>query len=275
MSKTKLKVGISPCPNDTFIFGGLIHKEVQTELDYEFTYLDVQTLNEKVLTEEFDVLKISYGHLKNALELYSLLYSGGAMGFGCGPLLLGSEQSTLDANSSVVIPGQNTTAHYLYQFWAENNQISNGKDFALFDEVYRTLVDKSISFGVAIHECRFTYEQDRLHLVEDLGEFWEKETSNPIPLGGIICKNSLGKEVAKQVDSDIRQSIGFAEKNKSDLMKFMKDMAQIKDENVVLSHVQTYVNDFSRDLGSQGLDALETLMKYQNVYFEEHNILAY
>ena len=271
----KLKVGISPCPNDTFIFGGLIHQKIQTELEYEFTYLDVQTLNEKVRTEEFDVLKISYGHLKNALTSYSLLYSGGAMGFGCGPLLLGAEQSTLDADRVVVIPGQNTTAHYLYQFWAEQNQVHNAKDFALFDEVYRMLVDKKISYGVAIHECRFTYEQDKLHLVEDLGEFWERETSNPIPLGGIICKNALGQDIARQVDTDIRQSIAFAEENKSDLMKFMKTMAQIKEDNVVLSHVQTYVNGFSKDLGSQGLGALETLMKYQNVYFEEHNILAY
>ncbi len=258
----KLKIGISPCPNDTFIFHALLNQLVNTDpFEFDVTFSDVQSLNEGAQTGRFDIVKISYGNLWNVQNKYGLLYSGGAMGFGCGPLLLSARSNKLDQNIPIGVPGKNTTANALLKFWATCEGVTFKEEYAFFDELYRDLLNGTRVQSLVIHENRFTYVNDRLHLICDLGAFWEKKTQTPIPLGGIIIRRNLGKDVARNIDELIRQSVEFAWKHPEKSKSFIEEHAQESDESVIKSHIDLYVNNFSVHMGNKGKSAIRRLQQ--------------
>ncbi len=258
----KLKIGISPCPNDTFIFHALLKQLIDVgSFDFEVTFADVQSLNEGAQAGDFDIAKISYGNIWNVQDAYGLLYSGGAMGYGCGPLLLSTKSNRLDPDIPVGVPGENTTANALLRFWAAGERITYKAEYAVFDELYQDLLNGGRTQSLVIHENRFTYEQDGLHLICDLGEYWEKKTEAPIPLGGIVIRRDLGKDVASKVDGLIRKSVEFAWDNPERSDFFIKEHAQETEESVVKSHIGLYVNDFSAHMGDKGKIAIERLQQ--------------
>jgi len=258
----KLKIGISPCPNDTFIFHALLNQLVGTKpFKFDVTFSDVQSLNEGAQTGDFDIVKISYGNLWNVQNKYGLLYSGGAMGYGCGPLLLSARSNKLDQNIPIGVPGKNTTANALLKFWATGEGVTFKEEYAFFDELYRDLLNGNRVQSLVIHENRFTYASDGLYLICDLGEYWEKKTEVPIPLGGIIIRRNLGEDVAKNIDELIRQSVEFAWKHPEKSNSFIQKHAQKTDKSVVKSHIGLYVNDFSTHMGNKGITAIKRLQE--------------
>jgi 1,4-dihydroxy-6-naphthoate synthase len=258
----KLKIGISPCPNDTFIFHALLKNLIDADsFEFEVTFADVQSLNEGAKAGDFDIVKISYGNLWNIQDRYGLLYSGGAMGYGCGPLLLSTKSNSLDQDIPVGVPGENTTANALLRFWATGEGVTYKAEYASFDELYRNLFNGDRIQSLVIHENRFTYEQDGLYLICDLGEYWERKTEAPIPLGGIVIRRDLGVDVASQVDGLIRRSVEFAWNNPEKSKSFIKEHAQETEESVVKSHISLYVNDFSAHMGDKGKTAIERLQQ--------------
>ncbi|MBT3878522.1 MAG: 1,4-dihydroxy-6-naphthoate synthase [Candidatus Scalindua sp.] len=258
----KLKIGISPCPNDTFIFHALLKHLIDAGIfEFEVTFADVQSLNEGAQAGNFDIVKISYGNLWNVQNRYGLLYSGGAMGYGCGPLLLSTKSNSLDPGIPVGVPGKNTTANALLKFWAAGEGITYKAEYAFFNELYHDLFNGDRIQGLVIHENRFTYEQDGLYLICDLGEYWEKKTEAPIPLGGIVARRDIGKDVARKVDELIRRSVEFAWNNPKESESFIKEHAQETEESVVKSHIGLYVNDFSAHMGEKGKVAIEQLQQ--------------
>lgn len=258
----KLKIGISPCPNDTFIFHALLNHLIDVDsFDFEATFADVQSLNEGAQADDFDIVKISYGNLWNVQDRYGLLYSGGAMGYGCGPLLLSAKSNSLDPDIPVGVPGENTTANALLKFWAGGEGVTYKAEYAFFDELYRDLLNENKIQSVVIHENRFTYKQDGLYLICDLGEYWERKAEAPIPLGGIVIRRDLGEDTAKKVDGLIRRSVEFAWNNPEKSEFFIKEHAQETEESVVKSHISLYVNDFSAHMGEKGKIAIERLQE--------------
>jgi 1,4-dihydroxy-6-naphthoate synthase len=258
----KLKIGISPCPNDTFIFHALLNQLVDTnQFEFDVTFADVQSLNEGAQNGDFDIVKISYGNLWNVQNEYGLLYSGGAMGFGCGPLLLSTTSNNLDQNIPIGIPGKNTTANALLRFWAAGEGVTFKAEYALFDELYHDLLNGNRVQSLVIHENRFTYASDGLYLICDLGEYWEKKTEAPIPLGGIIIRRNLGKDVAENIDEFIQQSVELAWKYPDKSKSFINEHAQETKESVVQSHIGLYVNNFSAHMGNKGKSAVRRLQQ--------------
>lgn len=273
----KLKIGISPCPNDTFIFHALLNQLVDTNpFEFDVTFSDVQSLNEGAQTGDFDVVKISYGNLWNVQKEYGLLYSGGAMGYGCGPLLLSTKSNNLDQDIPIGVPGINTTANALLRFWAAGEGVNFKAEYAFFDELYRDLLNGNRVQCLVIHENRFTYESDGLYLICDLGEYWEKKTETPIPLGGIIIRRELGSDVAMKIDELIRQSVEFAWKYPDKSKSFIKEHAQDTEEGVIKSHIGLYVNDFSAHMGNKGKAAVWRLQQLIAPEFVEvQSLFAY
>ncbi|MCP4264499.1 MAG: 1,4-dihydroxy-6-naphthoate synthase [Candidatus Brocadiaceae bacterium] len=273
----RLKIGISPCPNDTFIFHALLKYLIDIDtFEFEVTFADVQSLNEGAQAGDFDIVKISYGNLWNVQNRYGLLYSGGAMGYGCGPLLLSTKSNSLDPDIPVGVPGENTTANALLRFWATGESVTYRAEYAVFDELYHDLLNGNRIQSLVIHENRFTYEQDGLHLICDLGEYWERKTEAPIPLGGIVIRRDLGEDVASKVDRLIRKSVEFAWDNPEKSEPFIKEHAQETEESVVKSHIGLYVNDFSGHMGDKGKVAIERLQQLIAPEFDnEKSLFAY
>lgn len=257
-----LKLGISTCPNDTYIYENLIAGLHASSFSWEVTFADVQTLNEMVLQGELDVAKVSCGVLTEMDERYQILSCGGAMGYGCGPLLLSSKGFSFDSLSEISLPGKNTTAALLFKYWFMKTwQGSPNVDYALFDAVYRDLKSGRITQGVVIHEHRFTWKRDGLYLIQDLGAFWESSVRSPVPLGCAVAKRSLGTSVITEVEQEIRDSLALARGRSETVTPFIREKAQIEDRTVIEAHIQMFVNEFSQDIGIEGAQALQTLLE--------------
>lgn len=256
-----LKLGISTCPNDTFIYEALIRGISGSPFHWEVVFADVQTLNEMVLRGELDVAKVSCGVLP-LLQNYRLLSCGGAMGYGCGPLLLSAQKNgkfRLDA--ATALPGENTTASLLFRFWAARTQKAYhpSVSYAFFNDVYDGILSGKNLQGVVIHEKRFTWERDGLGLLADLGAFWEEETRSPIPLGCSVVKKTLEESIVNAVEDEIRQSLDWAWNRPALVSDFIREKAQIPDDAVIEKHIRMFVTDFTRDIGDSGRRAIEFL----------------
>jgi 1,4-dihydroxy-6-naphthoate synthase len=260
----QLTLAFSPCPNDTFIFDGLVNKKIDTQgLDFQVHLEDVQTLNEWALEQRMDFSKISYGVLPLLLEHYTLLNSGGALGKGVGPLLISKKTDITLAdvpNLRIAIPGVNTTAHQLFKMAFPT---ANNKQFMVFHEIEQAVLSGAVDAGVIIHENRFTYAAKGLHQLIDLGNYWERETGGPIPLGGIVAKKSLPIALVQQVDALIRQSVEHAFAQYPTISDYVRTHAQEMSESVMRQHIDLYVNDFSIDLGEAGRAAVSRLVESQ------------
>ena len=220
--------------------------------NFEFAFHDVETLNLEAQAGHWDLSKISYANYPFCSERYLLLRCGGALGRGCGPLLL-SNRGGWNPEAEILVPGQFTTANFLLDFFSPTPLLR--KVFLPFDQLYRRLMSPEACQGVVIHEMRFTYAADGLHLIQDLGEFWEWKTSHPIPLGAVALRKELmaaNPGLAGQVESLIRRSLDWAYSHSELALALCRQYSQSPSEAVLKAHIDLYVNAFSRDLGSLG-----------------------
>lgn len=257
----KFSLGFSPCPNDTFIFDALVNKKIDTEgIDFDLFLEDVETLNQWAMQGKLDISKISYGVLPLVLPQYELLDAGGALGKGVGPLLISRNPLPLSAMNDyqIAIPGQRTTAHLLFSLaFPEARQ----KRFMVFSAIEEAVLSGAVDCGVIIHENRFTYQQKGLIKLLDLGEFWERETGAPIPLGGIVFKKGQDGPMSEKINGLIRKSLEYAFSHYPQLPEFVRAHAQEMDEKVMRQHIDLYVNHYSLTLGDEGEKAVRTLLQ--------------
>lgn len=256
-----LTLGFSPCPNDTYIFDALVHQKIDTEgLDFKVELLDVEALNEKAINGTFDITKLSYHAFAYVSEEYILLNAGSALGKGCGPLLIAKKSlsKTEIENGKVAIPGKMTTANFLFSLEYPNTK---NKKAIVFNEIENAVLNEEFDAGVIIHENRFTYAEKGLIKICDLGELWEQNTNFPIPLGGIAIKRSLPQELQNKVDRLIKKSIEYAIHNPMSAKGYIHQHAQEMETDVLNQHINLYVNEYSLDLGKDGKEAIQFLLK--------------
>lgn len=263
----KLTLGFSPCPNDTFIFDALVNNKIDSGgIEFEVVLQDVETLNQGALEGKLDITKLSFPALFRSLHHYTLLHAGSALGKGVGPLLIAKDPDiTLDSinNRSIAIPGLNTTANLLLSYAFPD---AGNKTAMIFSEIENAVLSGQIELGVIIHENRFTYLQKGLHKLVDLGEFWEKKINMPIPLGGIAINKRVERSAAIKINELIRQSVQYAFSNYPSIPDYVKQHSQEMDESVMKQHIDLYVNHYSVDLGSNGKEAIKTMLEvYKNI----------
>lgn len=259
--KKALSLGYSPCPNDTFIFHAMTHGLVETNGILFSPFLDdVETLNQKAFNGVYDITKLSTAAFAHLKEKYSMLHSGSALGRGCGPLIVkrsGVSDDLLPC-SRIAVPGHMTTAFSLLSFYLGKRPDSVAMGF---ERIMPAVARGDFDFGVIIHEGRFTYAAHGLEIVADLGQWWEKHTGLPIPLGCIAVKKELAGDYAEKVDGIIEKSILHAFGNPVDSRKYIKSHAQELEDEVIDQHIRLYVNDFSVRLGKEGERAVEVFLK--------------
>lgn len=258
-----MKIAFSPCPNDTFIFHALVHGLVPGAPEFEVTYADIDiTNNWAAAVEGPEVLKISYAALPWVLDNYALLPTGGALGRGCGPLVLTKDKIASPAELTgkrVAVPSERSTAYLLFRLWAAQNIPGGNLDIIVmpFHEIMPAVRDGAIDAGLVIHEARFTYQNYGLSLQTDLGSWWESDTGLPIPLGAIIARRSLD---AASLTNWIRASVEYAWANPELSQDYVMAHAQEMSPDVAKQHISLYVNEFSANLGASGYAAIESLL---------------
>lgn len=258
----KLTLGFSPCPNDTFIFDALVNKKIDTEgLEFDTVLEDVQTLNEWALQGKLDISKISYGVLPLLLDKYIVLNAGGALGKGVGPLLITKNADGEVDNMTIAIPGEHTTAHMLFSLAYPR---ASKKKFMVFSAIEDAVLNGEVDAGVIIHENRFTYQQKGLNKLVDLGEYWEQQTGNPIPLGGIVMQKGFDTGLQQQVDRLIKTSLQYAFDRYPSITDYVKQHSQEMSETVMRQHIDLYVNNYSLQLGKEGKAAVQTFLDIYN-----------
>ncbi len=255
----QLTLGFSPCPNDTFIFDAMVNGKIDTQgLSFNYVMEDVETLNQWAMEGKLDITKLSYNAFLHTIDKYALLHSGSALGKGVGPLLIAKKSLALAdaAGFRIAIPGINTTANLLLSLALPH---AKNKTEVLFSEIEQAVLDGNYDAGLIIHESRFTYRQKGLEKLIDLGDWWENEMNAAIPLGGIVIKRNLDKELAATVDAVIKDSLAFSWKHYPELTPFVTTNAQEMEESVMRKHIELYVNDYTTDLGEEGRSAINTL----------------
>ena len=257
---TTLSLGFSPCPNDTFIFNALVHGLVPAPLRFQERLEDVETLNRLVLERALDVSKISYHLLGHVRDDYCLLRSGGALGRGCGPLLVARQDKDISTlrGKRIAVPGLYTTALLLLRLF---DPLLDRFLVMPFDRIMGAVARGEADAGLIIHESRFTYADHGLVQLLDLGEWWERETGQPIPLGGIVARRSLGKRLISAIDSTLRQSVEYGLANPEAAVGYIRGHSQEMSDTVCASHIGLYVNNFSRDLGDEGITSVAALLR--------------
>lgn len=257
-----LSLGYSPCPNDTFIFYALVHKKIDTAgLEFSEILRDVEELNRMARDSGLDITKASfhaYGHLR---DRYVLLRSGGALGNGCGPLLVSSRNNELKnlKGKTIAIPGRLTTAFLLLQLF--DSSLAGNVRIMPFDKIIDSVKKGHADAGLIIHESRFTYGSAGLTKLIDLGEWWEEETGLPIPLGGILARREMERDLVLKIEGLIRKSIEYGFSHRSEPLSYIKAHAQEMDDKVVDRHIDLYVNSYSLDLGEKGIIAVGELFR--------------
>lgn len=260
MSALALRLGYSPCPNDTFIFHALMHGRIPfSGFSIREELTDVETLNRRALAGELDLTKISYHAFGYLRRDYALLRSGGALGRGCGPLLVARQAMTMKElrGKLIAIPGELTTANLLLQLHGAGYE---RLQVLPFDRIVAAVASGGVDAGLIIHESRFTFASHGLVEVEDLGAWWEELTGLPIPLGGILARRTLGGDVIAEVERAINASVRYAFAHPTEAHAYIRAHAQELDDTVIDQHIALYVNDFSLDLGEEGLAAVHELL---------------
>jgi len=259
----KLSLGISPCPNDTYIFDAMLHGKIDTEgLEFVPRLEDVETLNQLAIEGSLDISKVSYGVVFQLLHQYRILEAGSALGKGVGPLFvsknIGHDEEIDLSKIRVALPGINTTAHLLFSL--AYPEIKN-KTFVPFHVIEDMVINDEVDAGVIIHENRFTYQQKGLNKLSDLGDVWEKRTGAPIPLGGILVRRLFDLDLATKINRVINRSLAFANDHADALPAFVTENAKEMNEEVMRNHISLYVNEFSLALGQEGRLAVLELIK--------------
>ncbi|MBT2398519.1 1,4-dihydroxy-6-naphthoate synthase [Streptomyces sp. ISL-100] len=257
-----LKIAYSPCPNDTFVFDAWAHGRVPGAPALDVTFADIDITNGMAERGEFDVLKVSYAVLPWVLEEYALLPCGGALGRGCGPLVLTREAGVDLTGKRVAVPSERSTAYLLFRLWAADVVPGGVGEVVVmpFHEIMPAVRDGKVDAGLVIHEARFTYPDYGLHSLADMGRHWEDTTGLPIPLGAIIAKRSLGAERLRGLAEAARESVRMAWDDPLVSRPYVLEHAQEMDPAVADQHIGLYVNDFTADLGADGYAAVRGLL---------------
>ncbi len=257
-----LSLGYSPCPNDTFIFFPLVCGKIDTHgLKFREILEDVETLNRLATASRLDITKASFHAFGRLREDYCLLRSGGALGKGCGPLVIARKELKMPdlRGKTIAIPGELTTAFLLLQIF--DPELKRKVKIMPFNSIIGSVKEGEADAGLIIHESRFTFERAGLKKVIDLGEWWEGETGHPVPLGGILGRRGLGADLLRRIENLIRRSVEYAFAHRGESVSYIKQHAQELEDEVIDQHIDLYVNNYSLDIGESGERAVKELFR--------------
>lgn len=230
----------------------------------ELVFADVEELNRRAIEEaRHQITKLSFFAFLHAQDRYTLLSPGGALGRGCGPILVAPRKDAglPGPDSRILVPGRWTTAHLLVRlFLAARAPEASKVEHKRYDQIIPALLAGEADYGVIIHEERFTYQSRGLFPVQDLGEWWEKDTGFPIPLGAIALRKDK-ESIRSEIEKGIIHSIENARRDFPTIEPFVKAHSQSLEDDVIQAHIGLYVNDFSIEPGVDGRRAIDELFK--------------
>jgi len=256
----KLKISISSCPNDTFLFYAWLNDKIDSSFDTHYQLLDIETLNEVALSGYMGVIKVSFGVIPFLQDQYELLPIGNALGDHCGPKIIAPSFFKLNhlSEKTVAIPGMYTTAHLLLKLLCP---APKKKIFRPYYEMEMLLADKTADAAVIIHESRFTFEKHGWAEIADLGMLWENKYHLPTPLGALMIHRDLIDQKAEIIDL-LQTSLEYAKTHidEPELIDWIQKHSQEKDLEIIKKHIGLYVNQETKELSPRAHLAIEKIL---------------
>lgn len=266
MTPRVIRVGHSPDPDDAFMFYALAHDKIDTGgLVFEHQLQDIETLNRRALNGELEVSAVSIHAYSYLLDRYALLPSGCSMGDRYGPMIVARRPMTLDELRTVkiAIPGTMTTAYLGLRLLLASMGRTTPPEHGVvpFDQIIPAVASGQYEAGLIIHEGQLTFQNQGLHLVVDLGVWWQERTGLPLPLGGNVVRRDLGPELIAKISTLLKQSIRYALDHRQDALSYALNYARDMDRGLADRFVGMYVNEWTLDYGPRGREAVRRLIE--------------
>jgi 1,4-dihydroxy-6-naphthoate synthase len=264
MEKKLLRLGHSPDPDDAFMFYGLAKNLIDTgPYRFEHVLQDIQTLNQRARKGELEITAISIHAYPYVAQRYALTSCGSSMGDKYGPMVVTREAKRIGElkGKTIAIPGELTTAFLALQLCLGKSGDAFRAVVVQFDEIPKFVMDGKADAGLVIHEGQLTYQKLGLHLVVDLGVWWQEQTGLPLPLGGNCIRKDLGAAVCQEVTDILRRSIQFSLDHRKEAVEYSLQFGRDLDRELADRFVGMYVNDWTLDYGKRGREAISTLLK--------------
>ena len=253
----RVVVAHSPDPDDAFMFYALATGKIKGEFEFVDVTHDIETLNKKAMQGEYEVTAISIHTYPYVAERYALLSCGASMGDNYGPIVVAREELDSLEGKRIAIPGKLTSAYLALKLYERNFSPVE----VPFDLIPETVAKGEVDAGLLIHEGQLTYPELGLVKVVDLGEWWHRETSLPLPLGGNAIRRDLGEEVMRRVASYLRKSIRYALEHEEEALEYALQFGRGLDREKNRRFVRMYVNDYTLDYGEKGKHAIRLFLK--------------
>jgi 1,4-dihydroxy-6-naphthoate synthase len=261
MSKRLITVGHSPDPDDAFMFYALAHDKLDTgDLRFRHELQDIETLNRRALRGELDVTAVSIHAYAYLLDQYALLPSGCSMGDRYGPMVVAQRKMAIDElkTARIAVPGTLTTAFLTLRLLLPGNITY---EVLPFDQILEAVAAGRYDAGLIIHEGQLTFQNQGLHLVVDLGVWWQERTGLPLPLGGNVVRRDLGMETIRRISQLLKESIQYSLNHREDALTYALQYARDMDKALADRFVGMYVNEWTLDYGPRGREAVRRLLE--------------
>lgn len=261
MPQRIITVGHSPDPDDAFMFYALAHNKIETgDLTFCHELQDIETLNRRALRGELEVTAVSIHAYAYLLDKYALLPTGCSMGDKYGPMVVARKPFGIGdlASCKIAVPGTMTTA-----FLALKLLLPQGFQYEVipFDQILDAVEKGDFDAGLIIHEGQLTFQNQGLHLIVDLGVWWQDKTGLPLPLGGNVVRRDLGEAVIRNISRLLKESIRYALDHRQDALDYALKYARDMDKALADKFVGMYVNDWTLDYGPRGRAAVAKLLE--------------
>lgn len=260
-----IRVGHSPDPDDAFMFHALANDKIPTgNLKFVHELQDIETLNRRALRGDLEVTAVSIHAYSLLLDKYALLPTGCSMGDKYGPMVVARKPMTVAdlPGVKIAVPGTLTTAFLTLKLLFDSIGAKDKLTFDVvpFDEIIPVVAAGKYDAGLIIHEGQLTFRNQGLHLVTDLGVWWQDRTGLPLPLGGNVVRKDLGAATMKEVSRLIKQSIQYALDHRREALDHALKYARDMDVALADKFVGMYVNDWTLDYGDRGRAAIRALL---------------
>ena len=264
MADRLIRLGHSPDPDDAFMFHALANDKIPTaDLKFVHELQDIETLNRRALDGELEVSAVSIHAYSFLADKYALLPTGSSMGDKYGPMVVSRKPLTVGdlPGVKIAVPGTLTTAFLTLKLLFDSLGTDNFTYYVMpFDEIIPAVAAGECDAGLIIHEGQLTFQNQGLHLVVDLGVWWQDRTGLPLPLGGNVVRKDLGDATMKEVSRLIKQSIRYALDHRREALDYALKYARDMDVELADKFVGMYVNDWTLDYGDRGRAAIRKLL---------------
>jgi 1,4-dihydroxy-6-naphthoate synthase len=255
-------LGHSPDPDDAFMFYAMAENKIDLRgYRFEHRLEDIQTLNERALRGELHISAISIHAFAYVSERYALLPCGASMGDGYGPMVVAPDSPTSDPRAwlrdrTIAVPGLMTSAYLALQLY-----LGEFKHVVVpFDQIFDAVKAAKADAGLIIHEGQLTYAKAGFTKILDLGEWWKRETGLPLPLGGNVLRKDIPPEVQRDLLAIMRESIDYGLAHRDEAVRHSMPYARDMDTHLAGKFIGMYVNDFTRDYGETGREAIRRFL---------------